>query len=335
MNKSVKLIEVARAAGVSKSTASRALTGSTRVKAETRAHVNKVAASLGYIRDRRAAELAGWHHCAIGMMVKGTDSPFYSEIITAAQTVCDQLELELLIVNGGDDYEHQRHSLENLIERRVDGIIIASGRAQRQAILEVAKLRPVTTIGIDMSFPQADTVVIAPDSENILAQKVVETGHKIVGVLTATPQQSYTLNLRSERFGSFLKAAQVKVIPIWVSEKDNSPQAGDLERAIAAQATAFMAGDDLQALTIMEFLSAQGHRVPDNISVTGFDGIGPFASPLLGISTIRQPIYELVDTGIKTLLKRIDNPDLKPQYLTFPGELITGRTLGEAFSEGK
>ena len=111
----VGLSDVARAAGVSRSTASRALRGEARVSDATRDHVAGVAASLGYVRDRRAADLASNSPTAVGLVVRGAERSFYGEIASRVQTQIDALGMDLLMANGGDSHASQMRALDSLI----------------------------------------------------------------------------------------------------------------------------------------------------------------------------------------------------------------------------
>lgn len=325
----VRLIDVAKAAGVSKSTASRALLNTGRVSEKTKAHVQAVAARLGYVRDQRAAELHRQHNGVIGMLIRGADYAFYSQMVAEVQREIDKHGLTLLIVNGGNTYTEQKRALTTLAERRVDGIIIASGRAKVNAIKEIATVVPSVIIGLDVILPNVDTVVIAHDSESILVDHVAAFGHQRVAVTKVPESQSYTLALRFERMRQALEKHGITCVPLDLNT-DESINEDKIMHAINNNVTTIMAGDDMQMLAVLELLRSENIVIPGEVSVTGFDGVGQFSTPLLGFTTMRQPVKQLAKAAVNCLKDRISDPEQPMQYISFPGTMVPGRSLGLA-----
>jgi DNA-binding LacI/PurR family transcriptional regulator len=323
----VGIRDVAEAAGVSKSTASRALRGESRVSEETIAHVERIAASLGYVPDLRAAGLSSTAPTAVGLMLRGAERSFYGEIAARVQTATDERGMDLLIVNGGDDYESQLRGLRNLIGHRVAGVLIASGRASLAAAEEAASFLPTVLVGIDAQHEAIDSVSIAPESETEMAHAVLAAGHRRVAVTSADRPESTVLVARAERYRAGLLAGGAEVVGIpSATEVDRFAQG--LRVAVDDGATAFMALGDSTAVVALELLAEWGVPNPDRLSVTGFDGVGLFASPLIGLSTMRQPVGEMANAAADLMMARIAGETGSAQHLTFVGERIAGRTLG-------
>lgn len=320
------LNDVARVAGVSKSTASRALRGEDRVSAETVEHVRSIAASLGYVPDRRAADLASSAPTTVGLLLRGAERSFYGEIAARVQAVTDARGIDLLIVNGGDDHESQMRGLENLLGHRVAGIMIASGRASLAAAEYAASFVPTVLVGLDSTHDAIDSVAIDTSSEHEMARSVLEAGHRKVGVVMADPPDSATLRERSTRYREDLEAGGADVVGIYGG---GGPELViSLRKAVEAGVTAVMAGDDSTAVEILETFADWGLSVPDRVSVTGFDGVGLYRSPLFGLATIRQPVAVMASAATELMVQRLDHSPEPAVHTTFPGEYVPGRTLG-------
>lgn len=323
----VGIRDVADAAGVSKSTASRALRGESRVSAETIAHVARIAEELGYVPDLRAAGLSSAAPTAVGLMLRGAERSFYGEIAARVQAVTDSRGIDLLIVNGGDDHESQLRGLRNLIGHRVAGVLIASGRASLAAAEEAASFLPTVLLGLDAQHDAIDSVSISSGSEEEMARAVLEAGHRRVAVTSADRPESAVLVARAERYRAVLTrgGAEVTEIPGVV---DADRFAFGLRGALDGGVSAVMALDDMTAVTALELLLEWGVASPEIVSVTGFDGVGLFASPLIGLTTMQQPVGELAEAGADLIQARIVGSAEPAQHLTFAGRRIVGRTLG-------
>ena len=324
----VDLEDVARAAGVSRSTASRALRGEARVSAETTRRVLELAESMGYVRDLRAAELASTAPTTVGLLIRGAERSFYGDVAAKVQAETDLREMDLLVVSGGDDQASQVRALNTLLGHGVAGIMVASGRASVSAAEHAASFVSTVLLGMDPDHASIDSVAIDPASEVLLARHVAEAGHRHVAVTTSDQQGSTTLQMRTTRFCEEL-ARHGATSSLVHGMGDRGPVfATELRRAIDDGATAVMAGDDPTAVEILELLAEWGLRCPEDVSVTGFDGVGVFLSPLFGLTTMRQPVEHMARWAVQTMIARVGGDQEVTKHVTYPGELRPGRTLG-------
>ncbi|MEV7972601.1 LacI family DNA-binding transcriptional regulator [Cellulomonas sp. NPDC089187] len=328
------LSDVARAAGVSRSTASRALRGEGRVSAETVARVARVAADLGYVRDLRAAELRETAATTLGLLVRGAERSFYGEVAAQVQAAADARDIDLLIVNGGDDHDGQFRAVQALLGHRVAGMMIASGRMSLAAAEHAATFVPTVLIGMPSSHPEIDSVAIDPMLETQLAASVARAGHRRVAVTTSDRPESTTLHLRTARFRDELIARGADPVLVPGVGEDGQEFVTALRRAVDGGATAVMAGDDPTAVQVLELLDAWGMNCPGQISVTGFDGVGVYASPLFGLTTVRQPVEQLAAAAMRVMVARLGGRVSAVSHDVLPGELLIGRTLGKPAGHG-
>lgn len=322
----VDLEEVARVAGVSKSTASRALRGEARVSEATTARVLEIASSLGYVRDLRAAELASSAPTTVGLLIRSADQSFYGEVAAKVQSEADARGIDLLIVSGGDLHDAQERALRNLLGHRVAGIMVASGRASIRAAQGAAEFVPTILLGMDTGTTDIDSVAIDPASETLLASRVIEAGHRNVAVTASDRSESTTLRLRTKRFHDALLSggATVTVVP---GDEESPGFAAALRDALDRGATAVMAGHDPTAVRILELLGDWDLRCPADVSVTGFDGVGVYTSPVFGLATIRQPVEQMAKAATLLMMSRLNGDRTEPQHLAYPGQYVPGRSL--------
>lgn len=325
----VGIRQVAEAAGVSKSTASRALRREDRVSPETIAHVEKVAASLGYVPDLRAAGLSSTSPTTVGLMLRGAERSFYGEIAAAVQVATDARGVELLIVNGGDSHDSQLRALRTLLGHRVAGILVASGRASLDAVAMAAGFVPTVLVGMDADEEGIDSVSIDPAAESALVRDVLAAGHRRVAVLTADRPESTVLLAREAHYRAALTRGGAECLEL-PSVADREAFATALRDSIDDGVSAVMALDDASAVVVLELLAEWRVDCPGAVSVTGFDGVGLYRSPLIGLSTVRQPVERLAAEAAERMSERVAGDSGPARRIVLPGERIRGRTLGPA-----
>ncbi len=327
----VSMVEVARAAGVSQSTASRALNGAAKVSPEAREAVMSAAERLGYVRDLRAADLASARPATMGLLIRGNYRAFYGELAGAIQSETDRRDVDLLIVGAGDDEHRQIRAVQNLLGHGAGGILIATGRASETTVEYAAGFVPTVTIALGLTRPGFDSVGIDPASEADLADRVAAAGHRHVAV-TATPNRlAYTLHARTANFVTRLVMAGVRTTIVAESAERGQPLREALRAALDDGATAVMTGDDATAVQVLEHLQEWGIRCPDDVSVTGFDGVAPYRSPLLGLTTVAQPVAELATRAVELMHQRLIGAEGEGPAgavdAHVPGSFVPGRTL--------
>ncbi|MCJ1703756.1 MULTISPECIES: substrate-binding domain-containing protein [unclassified Rathayibacter] len=131
---------------------------------------------------------------------------------------------------------------------------------------------------------------------------------------------------RTTRYRETLEAAGTSVIGIPGAEDATFP--GALRAAVDSGVTAVMAGDDPTAVSALEVLATSGILSPQAVSVTGFDGVGVYRSPLFGLATMRQPVEAMAIAATDIMMRRLDNTQTEPAHEVFRGEYVPGTTLG-------
>jgi DNA-binding LacI/PurR family transcriptional regulator len=262
----------------------------------------------------------------VGLLLRGAERSFYGEIAAQVQAVTDARNIDLLIVNGGDDHAMQMRAVDNLLGHRVAGIMIASGRASLTAAEHAASFVPTVLVGLPSDDDTFDSVSIDAASETEMATHVLDAGHRHVALTAGHTAASTVLQRRTELYRATLAAhgATVAIIPGAEDEKF----ADAIRTALSDGATAIMAGDDPTAVAILEILATLGVSAPDDVSVTGFDGVGVYRSPLFGLATMRQPVREMAAAATDVMVRRINGTQTTPAHESFFGEFVPGSTLG-------
>lgn len=323
MTDRITIADVAAAAGVSKSAASRALLAQPGVSDDAKQHIETVAAQLGYVKDTRAQALKAKNTKIIGVFVRSVRLSFYGEMIANLQ---EHLEAAgfTLAVGTASTGTTTATALAGLVGLRPEALIIASGRVPEREVLPMAERIPTVLMGRSSASPSIGSVCDDGRGAETLAGLIAHAGHRNVGVLHVAEQHSMTLHPRSSRMERALTEVGVNTIRIPRAADGDHPEPAVLSRCLA-DVSAIMCPNDPTLLSTWEQLTALGIRVPEDIALTGYDGVGQLASPVLGLTTWRQPIEEITAVTARQVLNRLNGG--APEHTELPGSLIRGRTL--------
>jgi LacI family transcriptional regulator len=298
------LSDVARLAGVSVATASRVLTRSRPVRPDLRDRVLESAAKLDYAPNPHARALAQSRDASVGVIVHDIGDPYFSEIVRGALEQAQSGGRMLLICNTYRDIERELAYIRQFRAQRVDAVLLAgSGRVER----EVGARISAEVLGFERAGGRAALIgrheatgdTVMPDNvggARELARHLVELGHRRIGVI-AGPNTLTTTDDRLHGFLAQLAELGVELPEQNISWGDFGRQSGEtatgelLERVPGL--TAIFALNDVMAIGVVAALQRKGLRVPEDVSVAGFDDI-PFALDLRpGLTTVRVPMLEL------------------------------------------
>jgi LacI family transcriptional regulator len=311
MRNRVTLTDVASAAGVHPGTASRALNDATenQVSRATARRVRKVAKDLGYAPNTVARGLRTNKSMTIGIIVPDLTNPIFPPMVRGIDSFLAPRGYSSLVVNtdGSDDTE--RTLFESLLERQVDGFIVATGHNNHRLMVE-AHERGVHAVMINrdangVPYP----AVTGDDSQGILAAvtHLVELGHNRLLHLAGPPGFS-TSRIRSEAFVDACKKCSVdgQLIESTAYSVDAGQRAMDAELdKDLNKVTAVVAGNDLLALGIYHSLRTHDLRCPGDVSVVGFNDMlfaNDFQPPL---TTVRSPHFEMGVEAARLVLNEI------------------------------
>ncbi|MFL2019504.1 MAG: LacI family DNA-binding transcriptional regulator [Weissella hellenica] len=318
----VSIRDVASLAGVSIATVSQVLNGKGgRFSEKTKVKVLAARDEIGYVPNASARSLKQGANMLIGVVVPSLQIQFFGNIVQKMQEhLPENTSLSIMTADRGAADQ----AVETLVNSGVHGIIVVSQLTQPVAIAQSLKRRGVALVVLENHDELSDAdAVYASDKigGRLVAQHLISLGHKHVVLLG---NQLYTDNLlyRTASFKETMLAAGAKVSE--VTTRNLTKHAG---RAAAmavsiTQATAAFALNDELAVGLISGLNAHGIRVPEDISVVGYDDTdyAEFFTPAL--TTVQQPVELVVKAAIKTVIERIKQPDMTRQVTAFDTTLV-------------
>jgi len=293
------IYDVARVAGVAPSTVSRAFSRPGRVNADTAERVRKVAADLGYRTNPLARALPTGHTSMIALAISDITNPYYFQIIRGAQSAAAEADYTTLLADAQESDRLEREALERAIPT-VEGIVLLSTRMSDSAIRMMAKQRPV--IALNRAIADVPSVVV--DHAQAMRHAVdhlCELGHHRISYV-AGPAAAWAdgMRWRSLRELAAERALQVRRLGPYAPTVVGGVAAADGLRH--HRSSAVIAYNDLVAIGVMRGLAAFGARIPDDVSVVGFDNI--FGADLVtpGLTTVAAPLRALGAMAVHNLL---------------------------------
>ena len=324
--KPVSIKDIARMAGVTHSTVSRALHNSPLINHETVERIQRIARDAGYRTSAAARSLVTQRSDTIGIVVTNIADPFVAGVVSGIEEMADQNGLSILIANSNAEPEREVRVARQFEERRVDGIIVTSSRVGAQYLSLLTHMQvPIVLLNNQHPSQFAHSVMIDNVQASLGATRhLVNLGHRRIAYLG----DRYGHQSDTERFSGYrqaLEEAGLPFDPTLVVHGDGKP-----EGAITATAgllsqphppTALFCYNDMSALGAMRTIRDCALRIPADISIVGFDDlyISQYLDPPL--TTVRQPMRQMGRMAMETLLNIFagggSGHDLK-----VPGELI-------------
>jgi len=312
MNRST-ISDVARKAGVSESTVSRVLNGTARVAATKQRAVELAIREMGFQPNAFARGLATGRSNAIGVVTQAIDSPFYGEGMHGIERTLQASGYTPIFMSGHWNSDDEERCIRELIQRRVDGLILFAGRLGAARIAEFAQQLPVVVTGRTLDAPGVFSLSVDDEAGARLAtEHLIDLGHRRIAFI-AGPRDHPDAQARLKGYRNALDQAGIAWVPALVTPGDFREEGGRLagERLLAMGEpfTAVFCANDQTAFGLQLALHHRGLRVPDDISVVGFDDLSTAAYFLPPLTTVRQPVDQMGDLSAQALLMMIDKRD--------------------------
>ena len=293
----VTLELVAERSGVSPSTVSRILNGSAVVSDAKREAVERAIADLGFVPNPVARGLAGGRTLSVGVVTQAIDSPFYGIALRGIEDELDRAGYSALFVSGHWNAVEEARCIDTLRSRRVDGIIVLTGRLSDSALRTCAKTVPVVVTGRTLKAAR----LVSLNFDNVAGARMatehlIGLGHRRIAFITGDPAHPDAVE-REQGYRAALEAAGIAyqaslVVPGQFQEESGRVAMEDLLQS-RQRFTAVFAANDQMALGASLALHQRGLRVPDDVSLVGFDDLAASMYSLPPLSTVHQPGYEL------------------------------------------
>lgn len=304
----VTIKDVARESGVNISTVSRALNNGYGVNDQTREHVIAVAARLNYRPNRIARGLVTGRSHSLGLVVSDIRNPFFAEVARGAEDAARTGNCDLVLCNSDLDAGKQMQYVQSLLEKRIDGIMMNSVSmlsAEQQAQLAGSGV-PIVLLNRPASNHTFSTVCADNESGGALAARyLLGLGHRKIAHLTG-PRQHGNLSDRARGFVRALQSAENPIQPVVLHGRFNFDGGAELARKLFdehPEVTAIFAANDVMAFGVVQAALDRRLRIPEDVSLIGFDNIQFSVNVHPPLTTIHQPKYEMGSAAVEILLR--------------------------------
>ncbi|HWI62925.1 MAG TPA: LacI family DNA-binding transcriptional regulator, partial [Symbiobacteriaceae bacterium] len=324
--------DVARKAETSVSTVSRVLTGQGPVADETRRRVMEAITALGYQPNALARGLVQKRSGTIGVVLPDVANPFCAEVLRGMGDVAAAHRFHLLLVNGDLSVAKEADGIAVLREKQVDGIIYTSGMItpDHREIFQRFRRPVVLAATYDPEGAYSGVLVDSRRGAQLAMEHVLDLGHRRIAVINGTIADSVAGGPRWQGYQEAAQARGVQLAPHLVAEGDYRLESGywAMDRMLndKDRPTAVVAGSDLMAIGAINAIQDRGLRVPEEISVVGFDNIWLAGAVRPGLTTVAQPMYDMGARAVAMLAQAIaDNGRPATQWIQ-PQLVIRGST---------
>jgi DNA-binding LacI/PurR family transcriptional regulator len=320
--------DVARRAGVSQSAVSRCFTAGASVAPATREKILAAASELGYQPNAIASGLITRRSNLVAVLISNLTNLYYPEVLAELTRRLSEQGIRVLLfaLQAESDVDE---ALDQVWRYRVDGAIVAARLSPEQLRAFARHRVPLVLYNRHgEGEPVASVTCDSLSGERQLVDSLVGAGHSIFGIISG-PVDSYVSQERvrgaTERLHQLGKSALVVEGAFDYASGDQG-----LRRLMLMsdnRLDALICANDLMAIGAIDSARhAFGFKVPERLSIVGFDGVGPASWLSYGVTTIRQPVRRMTEAAVTMLIERIEDPELPPEVRTFAGKLLEGQS---------
>lgn len=327
--------DIARRAGVSHSTVSRALRGSSLISDETTERIRLIALEMGYHPSAAARSLKTNQTKALGVIVRNIDDPFFSEILQGIEDIAQADGYSLFISSSQNETDRERMIVKAMREHRVDGVIICSTAFSTGQSRELVE-QSIPIVVVNNQAAEDYRYAIHHDDvdgSRQLTRHLIGLGHRRIAYLGNAVSGRTTLD-RLSGFRLEMEAAGLHVAEEYVHQVPG----GEPEHGLAGlehflnlprRPTALVCYNDMMAIGVLRGLQVAGVHIPQNCSVTGFDNIVLSAYTNPPLTTFDQPKHFIGAEAARLLLNML-GPDSEKDTPSLKSQTLKGRLLVRA-----
>ena len=326
--RSTTIYSVAQLAGVSIATVSRVLQGTDATSPKTRANVLRAVEELDYVPLGAARSLAIQAHSANGLVVPDLVGPYYSELLMGYESAAAEFgqSVVLVVTNPREDPERAVRELSS----RVDGLVVANSTISDDAARSIARRTPVVLLARPWVDGCDAVSAESVESAKALTEHLLDHGRRRL-LFVGDPDGSPDVNQRHSGFTTALSKAETLAVGPAVRVGFHEGSGAEVVAQVVGSANrpdALVCANDELALSTMKALQRAGVSVPDDIAIVGWDDVmtARYVSP--GLTTVRQPLYELGRAAATRLHERIAGDPTVPEPLILPTQLVLRSSCG-------
>ena len=328
----ITLAEIATEAGVSLSTISKVLNGRPDVAAATRGRVETMLAQHGYLR-RKSGQAESR---LVELVFHELEAAWSMEIIRGVENIATEHGMSVVLTESGSRHAPAPDWIEGVMRRRPIGVVLVFSDLPPE-YREVLRSRAIPFVIIDPAgdpSPDVPSIGSANWSGGLMATRhLIELGHKRIAAITG-PDDMMCSHARIDGFRSAMSSAGLPINPDWIRFGDFHTTGGhehglDLLKG-EDRPTAIFAGSDLQALGVLEAVRGLGLRVPEDLSIVGYDDIpmAKWVSPRL--TTIRQPLRRMAEEATRLVIRMSQAPLDSVPRMDLATSLVVRESTGPA-----
>ncbi|MCC4225243.1 substrate-binding domain-containing protein [Vibrio campbellii] len=321
--------DIAKLAGVSTSTVSHVINKTRFVSEEISERVNNAAKELNYYAPSALARSLKVNRTkTIGMLVTTSTNPFFGEVVKGVERSCYQKGYSLILCNTEGDNERMRESINTLLQKRVDGLILMCSSLEGERIDVFERYPDIPVVVMDWGPMLFTSDKIQDNSLRggyLAAKYLIDCGHKEVGCITG-PLIKHQAQMRYEGYKRAMLEAELEFNANWIVESDFECEGGYqafkkmVERGPLP--SSIFVSNDMMAMGVINAANELGIQIPEQLSIIGYDDIhiAKFMSPSL--TTIHQPKYRLGQAAVETLLRKLDDKSDEAQVVQLEPTLV-------------
>ncbi|MFR0654498.1 HTH-type transcriptional repressor PurR [Pantoea sp. SIMBA_079] len=328
--------DVAKRAGVSTTTVSHVINKTRFVAEETRNAVWEAIKALHYSPSAVARSLKVNHTKTLGLLATSSEAPYFAEIIEAIENHCFAQGYTLILGNAHNDLQKQRAYLSMMAQKRVDGLLVMCSEYPDDLLKMLEENRNIPMVVMDWGASRGDFTDTVQDNAfqggYLAGRYLIERGHRDIGAIPGQLER----NTGGGRHAGFLQAmheAGITVRAEWIVQGDFEPESGyQAMQQILSQKqrpTAVFCGGDIMAMGAICAADEMGLRVPQDISVIGYDNVRNARYFTPALTTVHQPKAQLGEKALEMLLDRITSKREEPQTIEVQPSLIERRSVGD------
>jgi LacI family transcriptional regulator len=324
---------VAAHAGVSVSTVSRVVNRNPRVDEQLAERVRAAIRELGYIPSRVARSLVSGRSSTFGVIISDITNPFFPELIQGFEDAAVEVGYETLIGSTNYDLQKMEACVDRMLERKVDGVAVMTFGIEGPLLDRLAE-RGIPMVFIDKAPATQKSLAISIDYAQGIAAAVeylVELGHERIAFVSGPPAL-HSAVARRRAFQAAMKKAGLKIEPAYLVVGDHMLETG----MAAAQAllqlsmppTAIVCSNDLSAIGAMHAVSAAGLKVPQDVSVVGFDDVRFSEFLIPPLTTVRMSRTDIARAAVQLLQQLVEGGEHAP-LAAVPTSLIVRQSTAK------
>jgi DNA-binding LacI/PurR family transcriptional regulator len=335
----VTIKDIAREVHLTPSSVSRALNDHPRISPETKAKVLHIARKLNYSPNLFARGLVKNKTNLIGLLAYDFRNPFYAELTRSLQDTAQELGYWVIQASTDDDREKADALIDSMVRTGVEGIIFASCKLQDKAVESLIKDDfPVVLVNRKLNQDLGDYVVLDNAyGAYLIVNHLINQDHRRIALISG-PRSVSTSADRTLGYLKALKDRGLKIDQSIIKYGAFSQETGfkytKRLMSLLNPPRAIFCGDDAIALGAMKALGTLGLRVPEEVSVVGFDDAEISSHPLIKLTTVSQNLKKMGRLAAKTLIDRIEGRQKKPQRILLEPQLIIRRSCGYKLTNG-